>query len=69
MTPSPELAALFLRALRSLSAPPREARSLPFHLSAFLGLLCAYLCDLCVSAVNRMPVWLRLRRVREWLLA
>jgi hypothetical protein len=69
MTPSPELAKLFLRALRSPSAQPRDARSLPFYLSAFPGFLCAYLCDLCVSAVNRMPVWLRLRRVREWLLA
>ena len=29
------------------------------------GFLCAYLCDLCVSALKRFPVWFRLRRLRE----
>jgi hypothetical protein len=34
-------------------------------LSSLLFLLCAYLCDLCVSALNSIPVWFLLRRVKE----
>jgi len=33
------------------------------------GFLCAYLCDLCVSAVNRIPASFRFRRGRTGLLA
>src|ERR1035438_2121358 len=32
---------------------------------ASLGFLCAYLCVLCASALNRLPVWLRRRRIGE----
>src|ERR1039457_6205306 len=39
---------------------------IPAFLSTLFCVLCAYLCDLCVSALNTMPVWLRLRRVRKW---
>src|ERR1035438_4226696 len=55
------------RSSDSSSSAPRALRS-PFAEHVF-GFLCAYLCDLCVSAVNSIPVSFRFRQGRTGLLA